>query len=162
MLLFAIAPAAGQPPVRAALQAPRDRSPAPELVRKDSAGKALNLRKYRGKALLLNFWATWCHGCKEEIPWFREFGRAFGAKKFAVVGVSLDEGGWSVVGPFLSSAKVPYRIVLGDEPAAKSYGIETMPDTFLLDRQGRIAVVYRGLVDREDIEANIRRLIAER
>ena len=165
ILLLAIAGAAAaadEPAVRAVLQPPGARRPAPEFAVKDSFGKTVSLKKYRGKVLVIDFWATWCHGCKEEIPWFADFERRYAARKLAVVGVSLDDGGWSVVRPFIASAKVPYRVALGDDATAKRYGIETMPDTFLIDRRGRIAGIYRGLVDRGDIEANIRTLISER
>jgi len=59
---------------------------------------------------LLDFWATWCGGCKQEIPWFSELQRTYGPRGFAVVGVSLDEGGWNVLKPFLAENKVPYRM----------------------------------------------------
>jgi cytochrome c biogenesis protein CcmG/thiol:disulfide interchange protein DsbE len=110
--------------------------------------------------VLLDFWATWCHGCKEEIPWFAEFQRTYGAQGLHVVGVSLDEDGWKVVMPFIRSAKVPYRIILGDEATARKYGIANMPDTFLIDRHGRVAAAYVGLVDKDDVEKNIRAILS--
>ena len=113
--------------------------------------------------VLVDFWATWCTGCKKEIPWFVDFQSRFGAKGFAVVGVSLDEEGWKVLRPFLADGHVPYEVVLGNDETAKSYGIENMPDTFLIDRKGRLAAAYRGgLVDRENIESNIKALVAKR
>jgi hypothetical protein len=79
-----------------------------------------------------------------------------------VVGASLDDDGWKSLKPFLAEHTIPYRIVLGDEAFAKRYGIENMPDTFLIDRHGRVAAAYRaGIVDRNDIEANIKSLLAE-
>jgi peroxiredoxin len=66
-----------------------------------------------------------------------------------------------VVRAFISSTKIPYRIVLGDDAIAKKYGIENMPDTFLIDREGRIAAAYTGLVDRKDVEANIQQLLSK-
>src|SRR5450755_4658269 len=80
--------------VRAELRPAKDRKPAPAFILKDSAGKSVKLSKYRGKVVLLDFWATWCHGCKEEIPWFAEFQKTYGPRGFAVVGVSLDDDGW--------------------------------------------------------------------
>jgi peroxiredoxin len=163
-MLVAGCAAAGDAPqtLRAAIETAKDRKAAPEFVLKDSSGKTVNLAKYRGKIVLLDFWATWCHGCKEEIPWFAEFERKYGSKGFAVVGVSLDDDGWAVVRPFLEAAKVPYRMLLGDDPTAKKYSIEAMPDTFIIDRKGRIAAKYVGLVDRGDVEANIETMLRER
>src|SRR5882724_12086454 len=116
--------AADQPTVRAPLQSASDRKPAPNFTLKDSSGRTVELKDYRGKVLLLDFWATWCTGCKQEIPWFSEFQRTYGAKGFAVVGISVDEGGWNVLKPFLSDNKVPYQILLGDDSTLQSYGIK--------------------------------------
>lgn len=160
-LLVGIASAVDQPTVRAAVQPASERKPAPELELKDSAGKTLRLKNYDGKVLLLDFWATWCHGCKQEIPWFSEFQHIYAGKGLAVVGVSLDQDGWKAVKPFIQSTGVPYRIVLGDDITAKKYGIESMPDTFLIDRHGRIAAAYAGLVDKDDVEGNIRAILSE-
>jgi cytochrome c biogenesis protein CcmG/thiol:disulfide interchange protein DsbE len=158
-LAIAADPAA---PVRAVIKPANARKLAPEFALKDSSGKMVTLEKYRGKIVLLDFWATWCHGCKEEIPWFSDFERKYSTQGLAVVGVSLDDDGWKAVTPFLSTANIPYRIVVGDDPLAKKYGIETMPDTFLIDRQGRIAAAYTGLVDKSDVESNIRTLLSTR
>jgi peroxiredoxin len=148
--------------VRAALQPVLERKPAADFALRDVFGKTAELKEYRDKVVLLDFWATWCTGCKQEIPWFVEFQRKFGTKRFAVVGVSLDEGGWDVLKPFLAKTPVPYRILLGDDATAQRYGIQNMPDTFLIDRQGRVAAAYRAaLVDKDDIETNITVLLSE-
>lgn len=163
LALFGVAAAADQRGVRAPLQAANDRKPAPDFELQDSSGKITRLKDYHGKVLLLDFWATWCTGCKKEIPWFAEFQKIYDAKGFAVVGISLDEGGWKVLKPFLSGTQIPYRILLGDDTTAQRYGITNMPDTFLIDRHGRVAAVYRaGLVDKDDAEANIRAILSER
>jgi cytochrome c biogenesis protein CcmG/thiol:disulfide interchange protein DsbE len=138
------------------------RHPAPEFQLRDPAGKKVNLKQYRGKIVLLDFWATWCHGCKEEIPWFADFERKYSAKGLRVIGVSLDGDGWKVVRPFLAGADIPYRIVLGDVAVAKQYGIENMPDTFLIDRRGKIAASYSGMVDRANVEDNIRAMLSKK
>ena len=164
ILLFtlgAIAAAGDQPRVRAALEPADQRKSAPEFSLQDSTGKTINLKNYHGRVLLLDFWATWCHGCKEEIPWFAEFKRKYAARGLTVVGVSLDDDGWTKVRPFIRNAKVPYQILLGNDVVAKKYGIERMPDTFLIDRHGRIAATYIGLVDRDDVEKNIRAMLAQ-
>ncbi len=161
LVLVGIAIATDQPRVRAVLQPASERKPAPEFALKDSSDNTVSLKDYRGKVILLDFWATWCGGCKEEIPWFSEFERKYGAKGFIVVGVSLDEDGWKVVKPFVKKADVPYRIILGDDATAKKYGIENMPDAFLIDRQGRIAAKYVGLVDKDDVESNVRAMLSQ-
>lgn len=151
----------GQTPVSAPLQPIMQRKPAPELRLRDSSGRMIRLKNYRGKIVVLDFWATWCHGCKEEIPWFAEFQRKYGTRGVSVVGVSLDDEGWKVVKPFMQSAAISYTIILGNQATAKEYEIVNMPDTFLIDRNGRIAAKYAGLVSRDDVEANLRKMLAE-
>lgn len=160
-IFVTIASAADQPGTRAVLQPANARKPAPEFALQDSAGETARLEDYQGKVLLLDFWATWCTGCKKEIPWFSQFQSAYGSQGLAVVGVSMDEGGWKVVKPFLAETHPPYRMLLADAATAQRYEIQSLPDTFLIDRQGRVAAVYRaGLVNRDDVEANIKALLA--
>jgi peroxiredoxin len=163
LLSAVVASAADQSTIRATLSPEKARKPAAGFALKDASGKTVKLRDYRGKVVLLDFWATWCTGCKKELPLFSELQKTYGAKGLAVVGVSLDEGGWSALQPFLAHTNVSYRILLGDDSTARSYGIEGMPDTFLIDRNGRVAATYRaGIVDQEDIEANLKALLSTR
>lgn len=162
LTLAGIAAAADQTGVRAVLHPAKQRKSASDFALTDASGRTVKLKDYHGKVVLLDFWATWCHGCKQEIPWFSEFSKTYGAKGLAVVGVSMDEGGWTVLKPFLAETRVPYQILLGDEAMAKRYGIESMPDTFLIDQEGRVAAAYLGgLVDRDNVEANIKALLTK-
>jgi peroxiredoxin len=155
--------AAAQPAVRAVLQPRNQRKVAPAFALKDSSGNTVSLKAYQGKVVLLDFWATWCTGCKKEIPWFSEFQTTFGPQAFAVIGVSMDEDGWKTLKPFLAENHVPYTMVLGDEATARQYGIEALPDTFLIDKQGNVAAAYvGGLVDKDNIKANIEALLGKR
>jgi cytochrome c biogenesis protein CcmG/thiol:disulfide interchange protein DsbE len=159
-LLAVVAPLAAQPAGRAPLEPQESRKIAPAFALKDAGGKTITLKKYRGKVVLLDFWATWCHGCKEEIPMFGDLQHTYGPKKLVVVGVALDEEGWKTLRPYLNDNHPPYQMVLGNDATAKLYGIESLPDTFLIDRKGRIAASYIArLVDRADVDANIRAII---
>jgi len=149
--------------IRAKLEPAGQRTPAPEFALTDASGRTASLAQYRGKVVLLDFWATWCGGCKHEIPWFEEFSTAYGSKGLAVVGESLDDEGWKALRPFLAQHPINYRIVMGNEAVSKQYAIDGMPDTFLIDRQGRIAAAYKsGVVDKDDMEANIKAMLAKR
>jgi peroxiredoxin len=162
-LLLTLAGIAATADLRAVVQPANKRKAAPQFALKDSSGKKIELKDYHGKVVLLDFWATWCTGCKMEIPWFSEFQRTYGAQGFAVFGVSVDEGGWRVLKPFLAETHVPYPILLGDGPTAQRFGIQSLPDTFLIDRQGRVAAAYlTGLVDKDDVEVNIKALLSQR
>jgi cytochrome c biogenesis protein CcmG/thiol:disulfide interchange protein DsbE len=161
-LLACVLAAADTDAGRAVLQPISSRKSAANFTVRDASGQTVNLNQYRGKVLLLDFWATWCTGCKKEIPWFAAFEQKYGNQGFAVLGVSMDDGGWKVLKPFLAEHKPSYRMALGDAAMARSFGIENLPDTFLIDRQGRIAAAYIAtLVDRDNVEGNIRALLAE-
>ena len=146
--------------VRAAVKPEKDRKNAPDFTLKDADGKTVKLSDYRGKVVLLNFWATWCGPCKIEIPWFMEFEQTYKDRGFAVLGVSMDEDGWETVKPYIADKKVNYRVLLGDEVVGNLYGgIESLPTTFLIDKDGRVASVHIGLVSKRDYSTEIDHLI---
>lgn len=125
------------------------RKAAPEFTLKDADGKMVKLSDYKGKVVLLNFWATWCGPCKIEIPWFKEFETNYKNKGFAVLGVSMDDDGWDAVRPYIQQQAVNYRVLMGTEPVGALYGgVESLPTTFLIDRKGRIAATHIGLVSK--------------
>ena len=137
--------------VKAAVKEEKDRKPAPDFTLKDADGKAVKLSDYKGKVVLLNFWATWCGPCKIEIPWFMDFEQTYKDKNFAVLGVSLDEDGWDAVKPYIQQKKINYRVMIGTEQVAQLYGeVDSLPTTFMIDREGRVAAVHIGLVSKSD------------
>jgi len=147
--------------VKAAVKDEKDRKKAPDFALKDSDGKTVKLSDYKGKIVLLNFWATWCGPCKIEIPWFVEFEQTYKDRGFAVLGVSMDEDGWDAVKPYLAAHKINYRILLGDDITGELYGgVESLPTTFLIDREGKVASVHIGLVGKADYENEIKHLVA--
>src|SRR5271163_2452733 len=95
---------------KAAVKEGKDRKLAPPFTLKDANGDSVQFANYKGKVVLLDFWATGCAPCKVEIPWFMEFEQQFKDRGFAVVGVSMDEDGWSVVKPYVQQLKINYRI----------------------------------------------------
>jgi len=140
----------------------KDRKPAPEFALKDADGKTVHLEDYKGKVVLLDFFATWCGPCKIEIPWFIEMERNNKDKGFSVLGVSMDDEGWEVVKPFLADLKVNYRVVIGNDSTAQLYGgVDALPTTFLIDRNGRIAAVHIGLTGKKAFEDGIEQLLQD-
>ena len=138
------------------------RKPAPDFVANDSNGIPVKLGDFKGKVVLLNFWATWCHGCGEEIPWFVEYQEKYKNQGLAVLGVSMDDEGWTVVKPFVQEKKMNYVVVIGDKKLGDQFGLAGMPITVLIDRNGKIARKYEGVVSRETCEKQIRTLLAEK
>lgn len=127
-------------------KATKERRAAPDFTLKDSNGTTVHLSDYKGKVVVLDFWATWCGPCKIEIPWFMEFEQQYKDKGFAVLGVSMDEGGWDDVKPYIEQRKINYRILMGTDAVGQAYGgVDSLPTTFLIDRSGRIAASHVGL-----------------
>jgi peroxiredoxin len=127
---------------------------------KDSTGATLRLSDYRGKVVLLNFWATWCRPCQTEIPWFVEFERMHHDQGLAVIGISMDDEGWKAVKPYMEAKQVNYRIALDDGTVAQRYGgVESLPETLLIDRTGKIAFRHVGLAGKVDYEDEILQLL---
>ncbi len=137
------------------------RKAAPDFTLDDSNGAPLKLSGYKGKVVLLDFWATWCHGCGTEIPWFIEYQNKYKDSGLAVIGVSMDDDGWKVVKPFIEEKKMNYAVVLGNADVAKLYKVDAMPVTVLIDREGKIAASYDGVVDRAACEAKIQSLLKD-
>jgi cytochrome c biogenesis protein CcmG/thiol:disulfide interchange protein DsbE len=150
-------------PVRAASSSShsdKERKAAPEFELKDADGKTVRLSDYKGKVVLLDFWATWCGPCKIEIPWFIEFERQYKDKGFAVIGVSMDEEGWTVVKPFVTELAINYRVLQGNDSTADLYGgVSALPTTFLIDREGRVAWKHEGLAGKDDFEDRIKNIM---
>lgn len=136
------------------------RNAAPDFVLTDADGRKVKLSDYKGKVVLLNFWATWCGPCKLEIPWFVEFEKTFKDKGFAVLGVSMDEEGWEIVKPYIQDKQVNYRVMVATEEVAQKYGgVDALPTTFMIDREGKIASTHIGLVAKKDYEIEIAQLL---
>jgi cytochrome c biogenesis protein CcmG/thiol:disulfide interchange protein DsbE len=136
------------------------RKNAPDFALQDSTGSTVRLSKYKGKVVLLDFWATWCHGCKTEIPWYVQFQKKYRGQGLAAVGVSMDEE-WTPVRQFLADNKVNYPIVIGSDDVIKLYKIKNMPVTLLIDKNGRIADWHVGLVNKAAFESEIQALLKE-
>ena len=132
---------------------------APDFVLKDSAGADVRLSDYRGKAVVLNFWATWCRPCRIEMPMLAELESQYKARGLEVVGVSVDDDGWKSVRPFVEKNPVPYPVVIGDLALQKRYGVVAMPMTVLIDREGKVAGMHLGIAGNEVWEREIEALI---
>lgn len=160
VILLALATACSSSKAVNAAKGDKNQRRAPDFALIDAAGKTVRLSDFKGKVVLLDFWATWCGPCKIEIPWFMEFQRKYKDKGFSVVGVSMDEGGWEVVRPFLDQLKVNYPVLLGtDETAGNFGGVEVLPTTFIIDKNGRIVATHQGLTGKDEFEKAIESLL---
>lgn len=150
----------GSESARASAKHEKDRKPAPNFTLKDANGKSVSLADYKGKVVLLNFWATWCGPCGLEIPWFEEFEQQYKSQGFAVLGVSMDDDGWSAVKPYMDEHKINYRVLLGNDSVSQLYGgLDALPTTFIIDREGNIAYPHVGLIGKNEYLNEIRSLL---
>ena len=137
---------------QAALISVSQRSLSAKVGWKNTTRKEITVDQHRGGVVLLDLWATWCGGCKEELPWFVEFEASFKPMGFSTIAVPMDDGGWSTVHPFVSTPRMPGTVVVDGSTSAKVFNIQVMPVALLIDRKGRVAAKYVGLVDRRNVQ----------
>src|SRR5215469_14775326 len=141
---------------------PVTEKPAPEVTFKDLDGKDVPLSQYKGKVVLVNFWATWCEPCQVEIPWLIEMQQKYSAKGFTILGVDVDDEGNNVVSAYtakqrfnVNGEKLPmnYPILRGNDAVADKFGgLLGYPTSFLISRDGKIVKKVQGLVDYDEIK----------
>src|ERR1700678_558378 len=133
---------------------------APDFTLESLDGKSMRLSDLRGKAVLLNFWATWCVPCKIEMPWFVELQRQYGAQGLQIVGVAMDDASKEDIAKFAKDMGVNYPILIGKEAVGDQYGgIPALPETFFIGRDGKIVDKILGLKGKGDIEEDIKRAL---
>ena len=134
---------------------------APDFALQDLQGKQVKLSDFRGKAVLLNFWATFCGPCKVEMPWLVELQKQYGPQGLEIVGVALDDSGKDTIAKFAKEMGVNYTILQGQDAVGDAYGAVGLPATYYIDRKGKIIDSALGLVSRSEIEDNIKKSLAE-
>ena len=135
--------------------------PAPAFRLLSLDGKKVSLADYKGKPVLVNFWATWCAPCKLEMPWFAEFQKQYGPQGFTILGIDQDpEAGKDKIQQTAEHLGVNYPVLLPNDEVAPAYGgIDSLPTSFYVDRNGVVAEVTAGLGSKDEIEAHIRKIV---
>ncbi len=146
--------------------------PAPDFTLEDLSGKKVSLASYRGKAVLINFWATWCGPCKIETPWLVELRNQYASKGFEILGVSLDDldpddkkmlaGEKRDIAKFAAQEHMQYPVLIDGGSIDKPYGgLDALPTSFFVDRNGKVVATQLGLTSKDDIEGNIHKALGE-
>ena len=139
---------------------PENGQAAPAWELKDLDGKPVKLADFKGKVVLLNFWATWCPPCRAEIPDLVSLQQQYGPQGLVVIGVAMDEGGTARVRPFVKKFGIEYPVVIGNQKIAEAYGgIEVVPTTFVIDRKGKVIAKQKGAAERAEFESEIKPLL---
>jgi peroxiredoxin len=144
---------------------------APAFTLKDTSGKKVSLSDYKGKAVVVDFWATWCAPCKIEIPWLEKLRDQYASQGLEVLGISEDDLDQDDQKALLKEKKeitdsamklgINYPVLFDEKKVAEPYGgVDALPTTFYVDRNGKVVAATIGLVDREEIEANIKKALA--
>jgi len=111
---------------------------APDFTLRTLDGQEITLSQLKGKAVLLDFWATWCGPCRESIPHLIQLHKTYQEKGFEVIGMSLDKGDIEVVRHFVKSMDIPYPVAMSSEDIARNYGVTGLPTSFFIDKEGKI------------------------
>jgi thiol-disulfide isomerase/thioredoxin len=135
-------------------------TPAPNFTLDKLDGGNLKLSDLRGKAVLLNFWATWCGPCKIETPWLVELQNQYGSQGLQVIGVAMDDSGKDEIAKFAKDMGVNYPVLLGKEAVGDAYGgVPALPESFFIGRDGKIVDRIIGLKGRADIEDSVKKAL---
>jgi len=148
--------------------------PAPAFALEDLSGKKVSLADYKGKAVLVNFWATWCAPCKIETPWLVELRDQYASQGFEILGISTEGDGvgkddmaaWNkdkaAINKEVERFHMPYPVLINGDSIADAYGgLDELPMSFFVDRTGKVIAVQMGLTSKADIESNIKKALAE-
>jgi thiol-disulfide isomerase/thioredoxin len=134
---------------------------APDFVLQTLDGKNLKLSDFRGRAVLLNFWATYCGPCKIEMPWFVELQKEYGPQGFQIVGVANDDASTEDIAKFAKEMGINYPILIGKDSVSDRYNVSVLPTTFFLDRDGKLIAREFGLVSRSVFVDHIKKAMSQ-
>lgn len=136
--------------------------PAPDFELKEiGTGKTVRLSDLKGKAVVLDFWATWCPPCKAEIPSLVDLQNQYGRDGLIIVGVTMDDASEAEISNFAKEMGINYQLVLGTDKVGDTYSVESLPTTFYVGRDGKLVVRDEGLASHGKIEANIKTALAQ-
>lgn len=143
--------------VQAAPVAP---TPAPTWSLKDVDGKTVSSDQFKGKVVVVDFWATWCPPCRDEIPGYIELQEQYGKDGVEIIGISLDRKGPAVVKPFMDKFGINYTVVMGNEETVSAFGgFRGIPTTFIIDREGNIRDKKTGSEHKEVFEKRLKKYL---
>jgi thiol-disulfide isomerase/thioredoxin len=155
------------------LVTPLEGKPAPAFTLPDLNGKRVSLADFHGKPLLINFWATWCGPCKIETPWLIELRNKYASQGFEVIGINSEgddakpgssafANDKTAIQKFVQQQQIPYPVLVNGDSISKPYGgLDDLPTSFFVNRNGKIVASTVGINSASDIEANIKKALAE-
>jgi thiol-disulfide isomerase/thioredoxin len=135
-------------------------TPAPDFTLESLDGNKVSLSEFKGKAVLVNFWATWCGPCKIETPWLVQLQNEYGAQGLQIVGVAMDDSGKDEIARFAKDMGMNYPVLLGKEAVGEAYGgVPALPESFFVGRDGKIVDKIMGIEGKADIETAVKKAL---
>jgi thiol-disulfide isomerase/thioredoxin len=164
------APAADSADSATSYASPLRGKPAPTFILEDLSGKKVSLANYKGRPLVINFWATWCVPCRIETPWLIELRNQYAAQGLEVLGISMDESEGGApsglreekqeVARFVQKTRIPYPVLIDGDSISRPYGgVDELPTSFFVNRHGTVVAAQLGVTSKDEIEGNIRKAL---
>ena len=132
---------------------------AADFTLQDMNGKSVKLSDYKGKVVLLEFWATWCPPCRATVPGLEKLHNDYKDKGLVVLAVSMDEGGWDEVKSFIAEHRITYAVLKGTDDVAAQYQVRSIPLILILNKEGKVSKRYLGAGGDEDLEQDIKSVL---
>jgi cytochrome c biogenesis protein CcmG/thiol:disulfide interchange protein DsbE len=141
-------------------EGPKNGEPAPDFTLQDLKGRSVQLSSLKGRAVLLNFWATWCGPCKIEMPWLVDLQKKYGPRGLLIVGVAMDDASDKEIAAFARKMGVNYMVLKGTEKVGDLYGgVDRLPFSYYIDRSGKVVDQIVGLASESVIEDDIKKIL---
>jgi thiol-disulfide isomerase/thioredoxin len=132
---------------------------APDFALQDMNGKTVSLSSFKGKVVIIDFWATWCPPCRAAIPGLERLYRVYNSKGLVVLGISVDQGGWDLVKEFETGLGVTYPVLKGTDEVSVKYLVRTIPMLVITGRDGKVRKRFIGVMNEEDLENEVKALL---
>lgn len=122
-------------------------------------GSMVRLSDYQGKVIMVDFWATWCPPCQEMIPVLSKLHKRYSKEGLVILGISLDQEGLGILGPYVYENKIPYKILLGNDQLKRDFGVISIPTLFMIDREGRLVRKIMGYHSYGELESQLKKYL---
>lgn len=132
---------------------------APDFALPSVDGSMVRLSDYQGKVIMVDFWATWCPPCQEMIPVLSKLHKRYSMKGLVILGISLDQEGLEVLGPYVYENRIPYKVLIGNDQLKRAFGVISIPTLFIIDREGRLVRKMMGYHSYGELESQLKKYL---
>ncbi len=137
----------------------RSSASASDFKLQDLNGKTVRLSDFKGKPVLIDFWATWCPPCRASIPEIVKLHKTYGSKGLVVISISLDEGDWDAVKSFATEVGITYPVLKGNDDVNSQFNVRSIPMVVIVNKEGKIVKRYLGVGDDDELERDVKTVL---